>query len=33
MRFGELGVREPFETPGALDVDPVRDVAQRQLPE
>ena len=32
MRFGELGVREPFETPGAFDADPVRDVAQRGLP-
>lgn len=33
MRFGELGVREPFETPGVLDTDPVRDVEGRHLAE
>ena len=33
MRMGDLGVREPFEPPGALDVDPVRDVERRRLDE
>jgi hypothetical protein len=31
MRFGELGVRESFETEEAFAADPVRDVEQRHL--
>ena len=30
MRLGPLAIREPFETEGAIDIDPMRDIDHTQ---
>jgi hypothetical protein len=30
MRMGPTGIREPYETPGAVDIDPMRDIDHTQ---